>query len=105
MSRNFEIIRKDVGANFRAPPDIVSSEFEHTQKIELLQQWEFDVREKMVAEEEGMTGASTASDGSLLKSIQSCLAELNAGEKTAAVANKAGGGMEAIRKDEPIATD
>lgn len=105
MSSNFDIVRKDVGANFQVPQDIVSSEYDRAQKIELLKQWEFDIREKMVAEEEGMTGASAAPDGALLKSIQSCLAELDAGDKGTAAANKAGGGMEALRKDEPIATD
>jgi hypothetical protein len=105
MSRNFEIVRKDVGANFQAPKEIILSEYDRAQKIELLKQWELDVREKMVAEEEGMTGAGAAPDGALLKTIQSCLIELKAGGKATAAANKAGGGMEALRKDEPIATD
>jgi hypothetical protein len=48
---------KDPGLTFKRPAQVLQSkDLSWEQKIKILRQWEFDVRELQVAEEESMTG-------------------------------------------------
>jgi hypothetical protein len=55
--------------------------FDREQKIKILKQWEYDVRELMVAEEEGMTPRAEvlAQHQTTLDEILRCLHQLGAG--------------------------
>ena len=51
----FEEAVKDPSLFFENPCQVIADErFDKNQKIRILRQWEYDVREMMVAEEEGM---------------------------------------------------
>ena len=91
MTDKFEKAKKDVGRVFSNPNDIVSeNDLSREQKIDLLLQWELDLREKMVASEEGMNGADAGRDAVCLGLIQSLLSGLGHKESNAASVNKAG---------------
>jgi len=46
----------DVAKVYAHPSDIITADdLSHQQKVKLLRQWEFDLRENMVASEENMT--------------------------------------------------
>jgi len=54
---NFEKALADPGLVFKEPKEVLQyNEFSRDQKIKILRQWEYDVRELQVAEEENMTG-------------------------------------------------
>lgn len=56
----------DPGATFAAPENVRDHpQLSNTQKVEILKQWEYDVAEADVAEEEGMSkGGSYSKEGS-----------------------------------------
>ena len=77
----FEDALADVGKCFAKPHDIVGSEdLSHQQKVKLLRQWEFDLRENLVASEENMT-AENAPEGhsaELLRGVRKALMSIGA---------------------------
>jgi hypothetical protein len=83
----FSEVLGDVSREFDRPRDILDSiDLSAEQKIKLLKEWEFDLRELQVASEENM--ASDASPGAAAELLRECrraLAKLGA-------ADGAGGG-------------
>jgi hypothetical protein len=54
----FDDAMTDVAKIYAHPDDIVADQaLSHEQRVKLLKQWEFDLRENMVASEENMTSA------------------------------------------------
>lgn len=70
----------DVSREFDRPRDILDShELSPEQKIKLLKEWEFDLRELQVASEENMTGdRSSGTTAELLRECRLTLAKLGA---------------------------
>jgi hypothetical protein len=77
----FEDALADVGKCFTSPQEIQGSDdLSHQQKVKLLRQWEFDLRENLVASEENMTSA-TAPEGQsaeLLRGVRKALIAMGA---------------------------
>jgi hypothetical protein len=77
----FEDALADVGKCFTSPTEIEGSEnLSHQQKVKLLRQWEFDLRENLVASEENMT-AETLPEGysaELLRGVRKALIDIGA---------------------------
>jgi len=72
------------------PQDIIERDaLSHAQKIALLQQWEEDLREQMVAEEEAMTGGED-SLGEALREVLQGLEHLGSAEHGRPVPSKHG---------------
>ncbi|MCG6942369.1 MAG: hypothetical protein LJE69_14100 [Thiohalocapsa sp.] len=83
-------IRARAGFPLARPQDIADREgLSHEQKIALLEQWEEDLREQMVAEEEAMPGGD-ASFGEALAEVLESLKGLGATEHTRPVPSKHG---------------
>ena len=77
----FEDALADVGKCFAQPNDIVGSEdLSHQQKVKLLKQWEFDLRENLVASEENMTAENVPEGQSaeLLRGVRKALISIGA---------------------------
>jgi hypothetical protein len=77
----FEDALADVGKCFAQPNDIVGSEdLSHQQKVKLLKQWEFDLRENLVASEENMTADNLPEGQSaeLLRGVRKALIAIGA---------------------------
>jgi hypothetical protein len=94
-SARFDEALTDVSKVFAHPSDIVGSEdLSEKQKVKLLRQWEFDLRENLVASEENMI--ATLPEGhsaELLRNVRKALMSLGAvdhKDETAAP-NKTGG--------------
>jgi hypothetical protein len=85
---------KDVTRFFEAPDDILKArDFASAEKIRLLQQWELDLRQLLVASEENMTGEGQGDTAVKLQAVRACLSELGVESKEEAGApTKAGGG-------------
>jgi hypothetical protein len=77
----FEDALTDVAKVFADPKEIAGSEeLSHQQKVKLLRQWEFDLRENLVASEENMT-AETLPEGhsaELLRGVRKVLIDMGA---------------------------
>jgi hypothetical protein len=77
----FEEALTDVGKCYAHPNEIVGAEnLSHQQKVKLLRQWEFDLRENLVASEENMT-AETLPEGQsaeLLRGVRKALIAIGA---------------------------
>jgi hypothetical protein len=77
----FEDALVDVGKCFGDPKEIVGSDdLSHQQKVKLLRQWEFDLRENLVASEENMI-AETVPEGQsaeLLRGVRKALMSMGA---------------------------
>ena len=92
----FEDALADVGKCFAKPDQILGSDdLSHQQKVKLLRQWEFDLRENLVASEENMTADHVPEGHSaeLLRGVRKALISIGAvdhKDETAAPA-KAGG--------------
>lgn len=57
MSKLFDDALKNIDKVFETPRAILASpDFDRTEKIKLLQNWDYDVRLRLVASEENMTG-------------------------------------------------
>ncbi len=77
---------------FEHPGDIVAArDISVAEKIKLLQDWETDLREILVAAEEGMTRDSPDDPGVQLSNIRVALDQLGAPPPTASAPTKAGG--------------
>jgi Fe-Mn family superoxide dismutase len=78
---------------YRHPQEIANATaLSLPQKIELLKQWEVDLRELMVASEENMpSSAAPGETGELLRNVRLLLTRLGAPEHEPAAVNKAGG--------------
>lgn len=73
---NINQLKHNPSAFFKAPSGVVeSSELSKEQKIEILQRWAYDEREKEVAEEENMPNTSSQT-GSRLHEILKALLKL-----------------------------
>jgi hypothetical protein len=73
----------DVGAIYKHPEAIRDdASLSRAEKIKLLKQWEYDLRELQVAAEENMTGPGTGTgqNAELLRSVRKCLGELGGDE-------------------------
>jgi hypothetical protein len=77
----FEEALTDVGKSYAHPNEIMGSDdLSHQQKVKLLRQWEFDLRENLVASEENMT-AETLPEGQsaeLLRGVRKALIAIGA---------------------------
>ena len=77
---------------FEHPSDIVAARnLSVTEKIKLLQDWETDLRQILVAAEEGMTRDNPDDPGVQLSNIRAALDQLGAPPPTASAPTKAGG--------------
>ena len=77
----FEDALADVGKCFTNPKEILGSDaLSHQQKVKLLRQWEFDLRENLVASEENMTSETTPEGESaeLLRGVRKALISMGA---------------------------
>lgn len=88
--RRYNLANGDVSKVFKAPQDIVNAvDVPTDKKIELLRDWEMDLREVLVASEEGMT--RNASDaGEVLRQVRLSLDKLGASDTETHAPNKAG---------------
>lgn len=78
-AKRFNEVQKDVAANFATPGAILGdSDLEPGQKVKLLQQWEYDLRQMLVASEENMTDQTAAqgSSAELLRKVRKALSAL-----------------------------
>lgn len=77
----FDNALTDVGKAYAQPSDIIAADdLSHQQKVKLLRQWEFDLRENLVASEENMT-AETLPEGhsaELLRGVRKALISIGA---------------------------
>lgn len=73
---NLELAKSDPAQVFKHPEDVVQlRELSLADKIDILQRWAYDEREKAVAEEENMPDRAHEEDN-LLEDISRCLLEL-----------------------------
>jgi ribosomal protein S13 len=93
MSKRMEKALTDVGGVYKHPQAICDDTgLNRAQKIKLLKQWEYDLRELQVAAEENMTGPGMGQNAELLRSVRDCLGQLGADEDLElAGASKQGG--------------
>jgi hypothetical protein len=69
---NFDKALQDPGLTFKRPTEILQSkDLSREQKIKLLRQWEYDVREIQVAEEENMAGPEPVTLSSIHEALSS----------------------------------
>jgi hypothetical protein len=69
----------DVGKVYRQPRAICDDpKLTKAEKIKLLKQWEYDLRELQVAADENMTGSGTGRNAELLRDVRDCLNSLGA---------------------------
>jgi hypothetical protein len=74
----------DVSRVFKTPQAVLeASDLDRQQKIDLLRQWETDLRLLMVASEENMTGNMPGRTAELLREVLRCLDALGIGEDQA----------------------
>jgi hypothetical protein len=92
-AKQFENALTDVSAHFDRPEAILgATDLDHAQKVELLKQWDHDLRLILVASEENMTGDGRgAQPAELLSRVRRALAELGVGADENAAASKTGG--------------
>jgi hypothetical protein len=77
----FEDALADVGKCFANPNEILGSDnLSHQQTVKLLRQWEFDLRENLVASEENMMSETTPEGQSaeLLRGVRKALMSIGA---------------------------
>ena len=92
----FDDALTDVAKVYADPKEIVSAEdLSQQQKVKLLRQWEFDLRENLVASEENMTaaGSSEGQSAELLRGVRKALLAMGADDhrNEAAAPTKTGG--------------
>ncbi len=81
----------DVPREFETPEDIrCSSKLSDSEKIALLKSWEFDLREVLVASEEGMNVEGGGRAAETLCRVRAALQALGAARPIPGVSNKAG---------------
>lgn len=83
----------DVSSIFRTPRAVLeATDLTKQQKVDLLKQWETDLRLLMVASEENMTGDTPGRTAELLRQVLDSLQQLGVLEGQAGTApNKSGG--------------
>ena len=77
----FDELLTDVTKIYEHPDDIVADkDLAHEQRVKLLRQWEFDLRENMVASEESMTSAppQEGMSAELLRDVRKALLAIGA---------------------------
>jgi len=77
----FDDLLTDMTKIYAHPDDIVDDDaLSHQQRVKLLQHWEFDLREDMVASEENMTSAPSQQGASaeLLRDVRKALQAIGA---------------------------
>jgi len=77
----FDEALTDVTKVYAQPSDIIAADdLSHQQKVKLLRQWEFDLRENLVASEENMTAAPIPEGHSaeLLRGVRKALLAIGA---------------------------
>ena len=85
----------DVTRIFRHPEEIVEAgDLSYAEKLDLLEQWERDMRLLMIATEENMKGANPGETADLLAGVRLSLRRLGASGrgKPRSAPDKAGGG-------------
>ena len=83
----------DVSRVFRTPRAVLeASDLDQQQKIDLLKQWETDLRLLMVASEENMTGNVPGRTAESLRDVLRCLSALGVSEGDAQPAPTKSGG-------------
>lgn len=76
MSQTFDQIAKDPSAYYDTPDALIDDErWSNAQKIQLLEQWEYDAREMEVAAGENM-GDDSPGEQSPLAAVQDALRQL-----------------------------
>jgi hypothetical protein len=78
-ANRFKEIQKDVASHFESPAALLGDgELDAPQKAMLLKQWEYDLRQMMVASEENMTDQTAAQgeSGELLRGVRTALGKL-----------------------------
>lgn len=78
-AKRFGEMQKDIAGNFINPTAILNnSDLDAAQKATLLKQWEFDLRQLMVASEENMTDqtARPGKSAELLRDVRKALTAL-----------------------------
>lgn len=89
MTPNLEIAMRNPAKAFATPSDVIHhADLSQSQKIDLLKQWEYDLREQSVATEENMDGKQTVELGAILQALESLKANRPASDS----ASKHGGG-------------
>ncbi len=84
MKTLFEKARFDVGKVFANPHEIVvNRELSFGQKKELLEQWELDLQEELVATEENMPSDNPGKTAELLRGVRTVLIKLEANPEAA----------------------
>ncbi len=78
--KDFEAMLLNVCERFAEPRDVLGLDVPDAQKVELLRQWEHDLRLLMVASDENMTGDGTGHTATQLTSVRKALAQLDAAE-------------------------
>jgi len=88
----YEDAKSDVGKAYSRPQEIAEAkDLSLQQKVELLKQWEIDLRGLMVASDENMPSTAPGQTAELLRGVRSQLTRLGAPEHEPAAVNKAGG--------------
>jgi hypothetical protein len=88
----FREIQKDIPGNFASPDGIAADRnLDFDQKAALLKQWEFDLRQMMVASEENMTD-DTAKQGQVAETLRQVRKILSAFENVDPALKKEAGG-------------
>lgn len=91
-ARRYDLARNGVSKEFGSPEDIVTaSDLSPDEKKKLLRDWERDLREVLVASEEGMTRDTPSDAGEVLRQVRLSLDRLGATEPEAVAPDKAGG--------------
>lgn len=75
MGINLELAKTDPTQVFKHPSDVLNANLTREQKIDILQRWAYDEREKAVAEEENMPDLALE-DINILDEILRCLIQL-----------------------------
>ena len=82
----------DVSRIFKTPRAVLeASDLDRQQKVDLLKQWETDLRLLMVASEENMTGNVPGRTAELLREVLRCLNTLGDEDQTQPAPTKSGG--------------
>lgn len=76
---DFTKIKLNPTEHFAKPADVLSCEFSNKEKFELLKQWEYDLREMQVAEEENMQATQNDTN---LDDVLNALNKLNFNDST-----------------------
>ena len=92
QERRYDMAEGDVSKVFDTPRAIEQAQDLSThEKIELLRNWELDLRQILVASEEGMNRDQPGRASETLREVQFALDALGATNEDAAAPNKAGG--------------